>query len=175
MIAVETPVDTRGDAPASDGIDAVTGLPCSTFWRLVLGAESSRAVRYGRTATVVYVSLVGFERLVREWDEDIAAAVLVRISRLLRAGTRSSDYVARVGEDRFGILLTETAEIAAINMVERVRDRCERELSTLAPGARIAFGWASPSPSGTLLRAAVNAERRLRKEAAQRAAELAPA
>jgi GGDEF domain-containing protein len=97
--------------------------------------------------------------------------VVARIAKLLRSGARASDYVARLDDRRFGILLTETGEIAAINMVERVRDRCERELATLAPGIQVAFGWASPSAAGTLFRAMTTAESRLRREAAARMAE----
>jgi diguanylate cyclase (GGDEF)-like protein len=166
MIAAERLVQRQEARADVDGIDAATGLPGRTYWRLALATESSRCARYGRNATVVLASVVGLDGVAREWeDPEIVEAILVRVARLLRAGCRSSDLVARVGDERFGVLLTETPEIPAINMVERVRDRCEHELSRMAPGVHVAFGWASPSATGTLARAVVTAESRLRRDA----------
>lgn len=167
MIVIERPIPDQERRSVPDGFDASTGLPNESFWRLVLSAESSRGVRYGRVATVVLVSVVGLDRVAREIGPDVVELTVARVAKLLRSGSRASDYVARVGEARFGVLLTETPEIAAINMVERVRDRCERELSRLAPGVHVAFGWASPPGTSTLVRAAVTAEARLRREAAR--------
>jgi diguanylate cyclase (GGDEF)-like protein len=172
MIATEALTRTQDrEGARPDGLDALTGLPGPTFWRLVLAAESSRCARYGRTGTVVLVSVVRLERVARSVDPDCVATVLVRLARILRSGTRTSDHVARLGETRFAILLTETGEVAAVNVVERVRERCERALSSMAPGVRVAFGWASPSGTGTLLRASASAELRLRRETARIMAE----
>jgi GGDEF domain-containing protein len=57
---------------------------------------------------------------------------------------RTSDYCTRIEATRFGILLTETGEIEAINFVERVRDGCSRSLPPGAESVRLASGWASP-------------------------------
>jgi diguanylate cyclase (GGDEF)-like protein len=167
MIATKPPTQEPPYPAFRDGIDASTGLPGEAFWRLMLSTESARGTRYGRVATVVLVSVVGLDHLARECGPDVADVTVTRLAKLLRSGARRSDVVARLGEGRFGVLLTETAEVAAINMVERVRDRCERELSGLRPGVHVAFGWASPHGSGTLLRSATTAEARLRRDAAR--------
>ena len=62
---------------------------------------------------------------------------------------RTSDYCTRIDATRFGILLTETGEIEAINFVERVRERCSRSLPPGAESVRLAFGWASPRAGET--------------------------
>jgi diguanylate cyclase (GGDEF)-like protein len=167
MIATEPLIRDQKTSTVQDGIDASTGLPGESFWRLVLAAESARCGRYGRAATVVLVAVVGLDHATQAWGPGVADTIAIKIARLLRSGTRTSDHVARLGDARFGILLTETAEVAAINMVERARDRCEQELSGLAPRVGVAFGWASPSSSGTLLRSAITAEARLRRDAAR--------
>jgi diguanylate cyclase (GGDEF)-like protein len=167
MIATKPPISEAAQPAHQDGLDPLTGLPGEAFWRLMIATESARGTRYGRVATVVLVSVTGLDHLVRDCGADVAEVTIMRMARLLRTGARKSDVVARLGEARFGILLTETAEVAAINMVERVRDRCERELAGLHPRVHVAFGWASPTGSGTLLRSAITADARLRRDAAR--------
>ena len=56
---------------------------------------------------------------------------------------------ARVDEKwspRFGVILTETDEIAAINYVERVREAGPRSMPRGGENLRFSFGWASPKP-----------------------------
>jgi PleD family two-component response regulator len=57
---------------------------------------------------------------------------------------RTSDHLTRIGPNRFGILLTETDEIAAINFVERVRVAGPKSVPRTADLVRFVFGWASP-------------------------------
>jgi hypothetical protein len=64
------------------------------------------------------------------------------------------------------MILTETDEVAAINMIERVRVRCDRALRLRAGGGRVAFGWASPQAPLTLRDSFGRAEELLRREAA---------
>jgi len=49
----------------------------------------------------------------------------------------------------FGILLTETDEIAAINFVDRVREAGPRSVPRTADLVRFSFGWASPRDGDT--------------------------
>lgn len=149
----------------ADWYDESTGLPGPAFWRTVLSAESARCSRYRRPATVVLAQVVGFADVARLWGRDVALQGVVDVVAVLRSGCRASDHVARLADDRVGMILTETDEIAAINMVERVRDRCDRALNARAVGGRIAFGWAGPTASLTLLDAVAKADELLRREA----------
>ena len=146
--------------------DPSTGLPGPAFWETLLVAESARCARYRRPATVILAEAVGFEDLARKWGVDVARRGVSDAVGVLRAGCRTSDYVARLTDKRAGVLLTETDEIAAINMIERVRDRCDRALNGHSTRARMAFGWASPTRTLTLRDAVAKAEELLRREAA---------
>jgi len=170
MIATVPLISDHDQPDDRDGLDPWTGLPGETFWRLVVTAESARGVRYGRVSSVVLMEVVGLDDRPRASGMD-RDTIVVRLAQLLRSSSRTSDLIADLGRGRFGILLTETSEVAAINMVERVRDRCEQELSRLAPGAHVAFGWASPSGGDTLLGSTTTAESRLRRETARLVAE----
>jgi diguanylate cyclase (GGDEF)-like protein len=145
--------------------DEATGIPGPAFWEAALSAESARCARYGRTSTVVLAETVGFDHVAREWGREAALRSVVDVVGVLRDGCRGSDYVARLSDDRIGMILTETDEVAAINMIERVRDRCDRAMRARTMGGRVAFGWASPRPQLTLRDAVARAEDLLRLEA----------
>ncbi len=157
------PPETRPGGPA-DWEDELTGLPGPAFWQAILAAESARDTRYGRTATVVFVELAGLPQLADLWGADVATQAIASLAGILRAGSRASDYLARLDAGRFGVILTETDEVAAVNFVERVRDRCDRELGGAPESVRVAFGWASPHGAVTLQTMAATAEARLRDE-----------
>lgn len=154
------PGQPDSDSPTSEWQDELTGLPGPRFWTAVLQAESARAIRYRRRATIVLVAILGVGSLAETWGADVADQAIVTVARLLDTGRRSSDYVARLDASTFGLILPETDEVAAINFVERVRDRCDRALHS-ALGAHVAFGWASPNGNGSLVDAAARAARRL--------------
>jgi diguanylate cyclase (GGDEF)-like protein len=145
--------------------DEATGIPGPAFWEAALSAESARCARYRRTSTVVLAETVGFDHVAREWGRELALKSVVDVVAVLRAGCRGSDYVARLSDDRIGMILTETDEVAAINMIERVRERCDRAMRTPAVDGRVAFGWASPRPPLTLRDSVARAEDLLRREA----------
>jgi len=145
--------------------DERTSLPGPAFWNAVLFAESARCARFGRPATVVLVEIVVLREEHGPWGSEVAPADLVEISAALANGCRASDYVARLDGPRFGIVLTETDEIAAINVVERLRTRVDDLLRSRMAPARVAFGWASPKGELTLVEAVGRAEIRLRHEA----------
>jgi diguanylate cyclase (GGDEF)-like protein len=121
--------------------DPLTGCDGPRLWDRLLASEVARVRRYRRPATVALIEIVGFDELERVWGDEIAERTFVRLARTLATEIRSSDHIARIERTRFGVLLTETEEIAAINFVERVRAACERQPGEL----RIAIGWASPT------------------------------
>ena len=159
-----------GDAPPEAAVtrwfDLPTRLPGPAFWEVVLATESARCARYHRPATIVLAEVVAPRDVGGDWGGVVTQPRAELVARTLRSGCRGSDYLVRLGEARFAVLLAETDEIAAINMVERVRASCGRALRELAGDPWVAFGWASPVAGQSLLAAARTAEDRLRREAA---------
>jgi GGDEF domain-containing protein len=72
--------------------------------------------------------------------------------------------VARLGQGRFGLLLPETGEVDAVNLVERLRSLCDLWLESGAIALRLAIGWASPAGDAGLSETYVVAQRRMYKE-----------
>ncbi len=156
-------------APGADSwFDSATGLPGPALWRAILSTESARVARYKRQSTVVLLEIRGLDVVVRRWGHDVAEQLLLMVAREVRSGSRASDHPARLDLARFGVILTETDEIAAINFVERVRQRCERHVRGAGTEVLVAFGWASPGGSGDLLQAAEEAEQRLERDPGDR-------
>jgi diguanylate cyclase (GGDEF)-like protein len=147
--------------------DPETGLPGPAFWNAVLFAESSRSARFERPATVLLVEIAGVRNVIAQWGFEVISREVVELGGILRAGCRHSDFVVRLDETRFGVLLVETDEIGAINVVERLRAKVDREIGSRLPHGHIAFGWASPKGKQRLLQVLEPAEERLRQEAAE--------
>jgi diguanylate cyclase (GGDEF)-like protein len=148
--------DGRGLLPSvpSGWNDALTGTDGPRLWDRVISSEVARVNRYARPATVVLIEFAGLDVHARRWGIDVSERLFTHLARTLAVELRSSDHIARIARTRFAILLTETDEIAAINIVERVRAACEYQLGA-SDLVRIAIGWASPSTTSDL-RAAVD-------------------
>jgi diguanylate cyclase (GGDEF)-like protein len=124
--------------------DPLTGLEGPGFWQRVLVSETARAYRYKCPLTVVVVELAGLAELEQLWGADVARHAVREAAQCLRRTSRTSDYATRIGPGTFGVILTETDEIAAINFVERVRESGPRSMPRGGEGLRFTFGWASP-------------------------------
>lgn len=170
---MEYPPDVRARTitPPDGWADLLTGTDGPRFWDRVILSETARCRRYHRPVTVALVDIVGLPDLAAEWGWDIAERALAACARRLAREIRSSDHVARIESSRFGVLLTETTEIAAINFVERARASCELELAPYRDRVRIGFGWASPASKGDLTDAIGVALGRLADDLARDAAE----
>jgi diguanylate cyclase (GGDEF)-like protein len=126
--------------------DPLTGLEGPDFWQRVLVAEVARALRYDRHLTVVVAELEGVLGMAETWGIDVGRHAVREAAQCLRRTSRTSDYCTRIGLTRFGVILTETDEIAAINYVERVREAGPRSMPRGGENLRFSFGWASPKP-----------------------------
>ena len=146
--------------------DQLTGTDGPRLWDRIVSSETARVKRYHGPATIVLAELTGIDDFSAVWGADAAARLFVQLARTLAVEVRSSDHIARLGAARFGILLIETDEIAAINFVERARAACDRQIRT-PDLVSVAFGWAGPTASSDLRAAVDRATERLDKEIAE--------
>jgi diguanylate cyclase (GGDEF)-like protein len=157
-------VDVSAIPEPSGWEDPLTGLEGPDFWRRVLVAEVDRAFRYQRALTVVVVELEGVLDMAETWGIEAGRHAVREAAQCLRRASRTPDYCTRIGPTRFGVILTETDEIAAINYVERVREAGPRSMPHGGESLRYSFGWASPKvgePPDSVVR---RADRRLKAE-----------
>lgn len=137
-------MEIRGIPEPAGWRDPLTGLEGPDAWQRVLVAEVARVTRYARPVTIVVLEVEGAMELGEEVGGDAGRHVLREVAHGLQRESRSSDLVFRIGVTRFGVVLTETDEIAAVNYVERVREAVLPKLPMLDGALRLSFGWASP-------------------------------
>jgi diguanylate cyclase (GGDEF)-like protein len=141
------------DTPAGAGVDELTGLLDHPSFTRLVAAEDLRVQRYHRPATIVIFELDGLDRLIDRLGPEAADRVVPALADTMRRLARVTDQLARLAPGRFGVLLPETDEIAAINYVERVRRACELWLESGAIALSLAAGWAGTAGDPTLLEA----------------------
>ena len=143
--------------------DALTGTDGPRLWDRIVSSEVARVSRYRRPVTVALIEISGLDRYARSWGVDVAERLFVQLARTIAVNIRSSDHIARLERTRFALLLTETDEIAAINIVERVRAACEFQLGA-SDLVHIGIGWAGSSTTTDLRLAIQVAGTRLQDE-----------
>jgi len=130
--------------------DALSGLLSASRWAHVVADEDARIRRYRRSATIVMIELDGLDRLTARLGDGAAERLVPAVADTILRLAREADFVARLGDGRFAVLLPETDEIQAINYVERVRRTCDVWLESGAVALRLAMGWASASGEDSL-------------------------
>jgi len=159
------PASNRDPGPDPDALsDPVTGLDGPAAWSHALAQEGARASRYRRPVAVVITELDGIARLEERFGPGAGDRLIPPVAEALRRNARSADTVARLDRVRFGLLLPETDEIQAINLVERIRSACDLWLQAGAVAMRLSIGWASPPIGGDLSDALREAEQRMYRE-----------
>jgi diguanylate cyclase (GGDEF)-like protein len=147
--------------------DPLTGLEGPDFWQRILVSEIARSARYRRPLTVVVVELGCLDTLAATWGGEVARHAVREAAQCLRRTSRTSDHCTRIGATRFGVVLTETDEIAAINFVERVREAGPPSMPKGFEGLSFNFGWASPHPGESADTVVRRADARLAAELAE--------
>lgn len=106
--------------------DPLTGLPNRRLFEDELKHCVALAERHGPAFTLLLVDLDGFKKINDTLGHDAGDALLVEISLRLQHAVRESDRIARLGGDEFAVILSQTSELASVELV------CKRILASLA-------------------------------------------
>lgn len=115
--------------------DSLTQLLNRPTLEREIDRELQRMLRYPGVSTLVFVDIDGFKRVNDELGHAAGDRVLVQLSDVLRANTRSVDIAGRYGGEEFVLFLPETPEAKAIYVVERMQQHFRTP--TEATGGRI--------------------------------------
>ncbi|PLX78202.1 MAG: hypothetical protein C0616_15240 [Desulfuromonas sp.] len=101
--------------------DYLTGL-CNVreFYRL-FHEEKLRAERYHRPFSLLLMDLDHFKQVNDSLGHQAGDLLLQAFARRLEKLLRTSDHIARIGGDEFGVILPETEVEAASELAERIR------------------------------------------------------
>jgi diguanylate cyclase (GGDEF)-like protein len=144
---------SRAKAPAS--IDHLTGLPNQHAWQVMLDEEERALKEEGADALVLMVELREAEHRdgaadSLEWDN-----TLNRIAQLLRNHVRERDAVARVGPNRYALLLRGLSPAQGQGAAAKIRQALD------GAGVCAALGDATRVANGSLAGAARLADIRM--------------
>ena len=127
--------------------DSLTGL--ANYRRLVdiLQDEIERSGRTNRSFSVLLMDLDGLKLINDRHGHLVGSHALCRVASILRLNCRSIDTAARYGGDEFALVLPETGESAAQQVVERVRNCLEMDEEV--PQLSLSIGIATFPQRGT--------------------------
>lgn len=115
-------------------VDELTGLYNRRGFYQRFELELERGRRHGHPLFVALVDVDHFKRLNDEHGHLVGDLVLHQLARLLIQNVRKTDMVARYGGEEFALLLPETREENALELLERVRKAVEQEPFTSLDG-----------------------------------------
>ncbi len=127
--------------------DSLTGL--ANYRRLVeiLQSELERSGRTNRSFSVLLMDLDGLKLINDRHGHITGSRALCRVADTLRQQCRSIDTAARYGGDEFALVLPETGETAAGQVVTRIRNYLDAD--TEVPSLSLSIGIATFPQCGT--------------------------
>jgi diguanylate cyclase (GGDEF)-like protein len=114
--------------------DPLTGINNRRFFDQRLSEEASRARRYDRPLSCLFLDIDHFKRINDQHGHQTGDAVLKQVSALLDERLRQTDVLARFGGEEFVILLPDTEQEDASQIAEQIRERIEQTGFTLSNG-----------------------------------------
>jgi diguanylate cyclase (GGDEF)-like protein len=102
--------------------DSLTGLANYRHLVDILQSELERSGRTNRPFSVLLMDLDGLKKINDRHGHVIGSRALCRVATILRLNSRSIDTAARYGGDEFALVLPETNQSAAEQVVERIRN-----------------------------------------------------
>jgi len=108
--------------------DHLTGLGNRRAFTLELEEDLAELKQHGWQFAVCFIDLDDFKLVNDTYGHEFGDQVLQDIARLVRAGCRSTDFVARIGGDEFATIHPNATLEDAMLVLERVRTSIVREL-----------------------------------------------
>ena len=87
--------------------DDQTGLPNRQHLIDQLTRDIARSHRYSQDLTLVVIEVARMPDLVAAWGSDVGERAVMHVAETLGRVTRNSDFLARVDDERFAVVLTQ--------------------------------------------------------------------
>ncbi len=130
--------------------DTLTGVSSRLRWFEFGSTEFARHQRYHRPLALLVADLDFFKRVNDTFGHEAGDRVLMKFADVLRAESRASDVVGRLGGEEFGMLLPETGVWAAQEVARRIVETCRHiEMESEGPPmtCSCSIGLAEAAPS----------------------------
>lgn len=129
--------------------DALTGLINRRQFNHQLDAEIARAKRHRNTLSLALFDIDDFKKINDFYGHPTGDRILKELGQLIINNVRESDIPARYGGEEFALILPETGQIDAYELLERLRAMIEHTVFCLPDNpmtATISVGVAQLDP-----------------------------
>jgi len=103
-------------------IDSLTGLYNRRALEEKFEAEFERAKRYHHSLSILILDIDNFKAINDTYGHHGGDSALVKISEILRAKTRQSDFPSRYGGEEYVLVLPETDQENALQVAGKIHD-----------------------------------------------------
>nr|WP_221375344.1 ATP-binding protein [Actinoplanes polyasparticus] len=121
--------------------DALTGLPDRRGWEHIVERAQARFERLADPTVVVLIDLDGLRTTNDTRGRATGDAYLKAAAAVARRATRDTDFVARAGDDEFGLILPGCTPSGAEAVINRISAELE---AAMVPAS---IGWAATDPA----------------------------
>lgn len=132
--------------------DALTGIYNRGYWNDLFHREWQRAYRYKKSLSIIMIDIDHFKKINDTFGHLVGDESIKEIAAIIEQEVpRSIDIVARFGGEEFIVLLTDTDEIGASEVAERIHSAIlrpkaiERQTPNLNITASLGFSSIIPS------------------------------
>lgn len=105
--------------------DKLTGLMNRRYFDRRITEETARAKRHNSNLSLAMFDVDHFKRINDTYGHTIGDMILSEFGALVLANTRESDISARYGGEEFALILPETTQMEAYDLLERIRQLVE--------------------------------------------------
>lgn len=102
--------------------DALTNLPGKANFFAGLSKELTRIKRSKQQLSLVIFEIDNIDKIRVEHNQDIADQTIIAISKIISAGLRETDFIARIEGATFAVMLPDTEVKGAYFVADRVRE-----------------------------------------------------
>lgn len=107
--------------------DSLTKIANRRHFDLMLDREIRKAKGYSRPLSLAMVDLDDFKKFNDKYGHLSGDKMLIHIANTLKRNIRDSDFIARYGGEEFVILFPELGDLAALKVLERIRNAVEKK------------------------------------------------
>jgi diguanylate cyclase (GGDEF)-like protein len=110
----------RDDAVRFSDVDPVTWVYNRRYLQQALESEIARAGRYGRALSLVTLDIDGFYEFNQSYGQSLGDRLLRTVATTLAETVSPPEFVARLKDDDFVVLLPETSRATAVTATTRL-------------------------------------------------------
>ena len=112
-------------------MDPLTGVNNRRFFDQRLVEEVTSVIRSNAEISCLFIDIDHFKKINDNYGHQTGDVILKEVAQIIRELVRSTDVVARYGEEEFTVLLSHKGKQKALEIAERIRKTIEERIFTV--------------------------------------------